>query len=247
MFKALREYFARPEERPPIRGRGRRLSALFLFEFVVVVLGVLAAQLLQDWFAARAEERRGREAVAAFEREAQQFATTSAFRVRTHECEAGRLRELVRLARSGSAATSEQRAMPMMPMPLITRWEEGTRTAVQRHADPELIQRYDGLLILATMMSERQRRLEDQWADFRLLDVESGPLQPEHRPTLTLAGARAMGLLYAIDMNAEIVVGNLPGFKVDEDRMKAISKVDHPCAKHAATPVAKAPVTGVRI
>jgi hypothetical protein len=247
MFQAAREYFARPEEARPIRGRGRRLSSLFLFEFVVVVLGVLAAQLLQDWFGRRAEERRANEAVAAFEQEAQQLATTSAFRVRTHECEANRLQQLIRVARAGASATLEQRAMPLMPMPVITPWEEGTRSAVRRHAAPEVLQRFDALRVLATMMGERQRRLEDQWADFRLLDPAAGPVAPESRAALALAGARSMGLLYAIDMNAELVIGSVKGFKVEEARMQAISKLDHPCAKSAAVPVSKAPQTGIRV
>ncbi len=55
MFHAIREYFARPDEPVSLRGRGRRLGALFLFEFVVVLLGVLVAQWVADWAQERAD------------------------------------------------------------------------------------------------------------------------------------------------------------------------------------------------
>ena len=239
MFSAVREYFQRPDEPSPLRGRGRRVAGLFIFEFIVVVLGVLAAQLLQDWFGQLNDQRRAREVVAAFEDEARRFAMTAEFRLRTHECEVGRLARLTALTRGGRAASEVERYMPMMPMPVITRWEEQSRRGVERHFDPKVLPRYDSLLVLATMMSERQRQLENQWADFRLLDPDAGPIDPQNRATLALSAARTAGLLYAIDMNAGLVAKHVPGFKVDETKMAVIAKYEHPCAPFAARPVAQ--------
>ena len=134
MFKALRDYFSGAEARPPRRRRARRLVQLFAFEFVVVLLGVLAAQLLQDWYAERKDARRAQAVLAAFAGETRRFVTTAEYRDRAHACEMARLARLAELVRTGGTADEAERATPLMPMPIITDWSDDTRQIVARHA-----------------------------------------------------------------------------------------------------------------
>ena len=236
MFSAIREYFAKPEEPSPRRGRGRRLAQLFAFEFVVVLAGVLAAQVLQDWFSERRDARRAHEAVAAFGEETRRFVTTAEYRLRAHACETARLARLTELIRTGGTANDTERATPIMPMPSITDWSDDTRRDVARHVNARTLARYDGLRLLTQMISERQRQLEDQWADFRLL--EPGARDAGDRGELGLAAARSSGLLAAIDMNARYVRQYAPDVQPDNRILEQLASMDHPCAAVGRRPVA---------
>lgn len=239
MFSAIREYFARPDDPPLRRGRGRRLAALFVFEFVVVLFGVLAAQLLQDWFSARGDVRRAREAVAALDEETKRFATVAEYRLRAHKCETDRLERLTAVIRSGEAASEAERATPIMPMPIVTEWSDSTRALVARHGSSRTLNRYDALRLLAHMISERQRQLENQWADFRLLAPEVRSTQD--RGVLALAAARSQGLLTMIDSNAGHVRKYYTAdVRLDEKSMAAVARMDHPCAAAALVPLPRA-------
>jgi hypothetical protein len=239
MFAALRDYFARPEAPVERRGRGRRLAQLFLFEFVVVLLGVLAAALLQDWFAERKDARSAQAAVAALDEETGRFVTSAEYRLRAHECETARLARLGELIRTGGTATEAERDSPIMPMPVITDWSEDTKQLVTRHVGQQAVNRYGALRLLAQMISERQRQLEDQWADFLLLAPGAGA--EANRGDLALAVARSSGLLAAIDMNAAYVHQYAPAIKPDEKRLQQLAKMDHPCAAVALKPVPEKP------
>jgi hypothetical protein len=235
MFAALREYFARPEAPVGRRGRGRRLAQLFVFEFVVVLLGVLAAALLQDWFAERKDARSAQAAVAALDEETRRFADAAEYRMRAHDCETARLARLGELIRTGGTATEAERDSPLMPMPVITDWSEDTKQIVTRHVGKQAVNRYGALRLLAQMISERQRQLEDQWADFLLLRPGAG--SEANRGDLALAVARSSGLLAAIDMNAAYVRQYAPDIKPDEKQLAQLAKMDHPCAAAALKPV----------
>lgn len=237
MFHALRAFFIHPDGN---RWRGRRARALawlFLFEFAVVLLGVLAAQLTQGWFAVRADRARAQEAVAMLHREAEQFARLAEFRLRTHECEKARIERLVQLADGDGRATPEDIATPLMPMPSITEWSDATRALVALHAGMEEANGHDGFKLLATMISERQRRLEDQWADFRLLSHGDGTLDDGERAAVRLAAARVAGLLHQIDNNARFVRQRFPELPDADATALRMAEMNHPCAGAATMPV----------
>lgn len=236
MFAALREYFSGPEEPLPRRGRGRRLVQLFAFEFVVVLLGVMAAQLLQDWFSERRDARLAYSAVRSFEEETKRFVTTAEYRLRVHECEIGRLNRLRELVRTGGAATEAERESPLMPMPVITEWSDEMRQLITRHVNPQMLNRHGALRLLAQMIAERQRQLEDQWADFLLLAPEA--LDPGNKGELALAVARSSGLLSAIDMNATFVRQYAPDVQPDSKSLERFAAMEHPCSAAASRPAA---------
>jgi len=242
MFAAIREYFARPEEPPPRRGRGRRMARLFAFEFSVVLLGVLAAQLLQDWFSDRRDARLALAAVSSLDQETKRFVTTAEYRLRVHDCETARLARLRELVREGKAATEAERETPLMPMPVITEWSDEMRQLVARHVDPQALNRHGAMRLLATMISDRQRQLEDQWADFLLLAPEAR--DTGNKGELALAVARSSGLLSAIDMNADFVRKYAPDVEPDPKGLERLAAMEHPCSGAASRPVAAPPAAG---
>ena len=86
-------------------------------------------------------------------------------------------------------------------------------------------------------MPTGKRRLEDQWADFRLLSPEAGPLTADGRTAMMLAAARARGLIDAMDSNAYQVTKQFPPTKRELEAMvKWLAKSKHPCASAGLKP-----------
>jgi hypothetical protein len=104
MFRAIREAFGRwrdPALSTTRRRRSARIAKLFLFEFVVVVTGVLVAQMLQEYFA---NARAARDATMTVERaraEAAAFRATSEYWLAAAPCLESRMDELMRAAAVG--------------------------------------------------------------------------------------------------------------------------------------------------
>lgn len=71
MFRSVRHWWS--------SGTGETTLRLFLFEFVVVVVGVLAAQGLANWVSTRAEREAGRRLFADAVESARYFDQTLAF------------------------------------------------------------------------------------------------------------------------------------------------------------------------
>jgi hypothetical protein len=187
MFRGVRDWWQ--------SGRGRSTARLFLFEFVVVMVGVLAAQALQNWASRR-------EAVSVMEearsRSLRQLADSFAY-ARSWEaampCLQERMDELMRVAGSGSidAATLQRPAMPTF-----------IQEELDDRSDLLLRQRY-GNAVADRMKSMREDlafanrsvdRIVGDWGRLRLIDVRLGAPSEADR-----SAARAA----AADISAELV------------------------------------------
>lgn len=205
MFRAVREYFGRrrgagPDS--PSARKAKRLAGLFLFEFVVVVLGVLAAQMLQEYFA---DARARREATATVERaraEAAGFRATSEYWLDASPCLERSMDELMRAAAQGIDRPELHGPRPRMPLSALTPWSESTMNAAREIYGDEAVAVYFALHTEAEKMAEDSHELAGDWALLGLADPRLGPVSREDRINARLAAGRIKGRLASLGVTA---------------------------------------------
>lgn len=236
MFHLIREYFAASEDRPPRKGRARKLAGLFAFEFVVVLLGVLAAQLLQSWMADRGDRANAQEAMASYRAIIPEVLTVAEFRWRTAPCLQKRMLSYAKIAGANGTIPDRDIQTPDMPMPSVPIWTKPTRALVERCYGREEVQRYDAVALLVKMIAERQRAIEADWTIFGLLAEEVAPAMDEDRSAVRLAAARVSGSLGNISSNSARLKQILAPLGYDDESLRAWSKMKGACSTEANTP-----------
>ena len=204
MFQAVRKYFTSSRlalDERKLR-RARRLAALFLFEFVVVVLGVLAAQMLQEYFADARAQREVAATVERARREAAGFRATSEYWLAAAPCLDRRMDELMRAAAGGVDRPELHGPRPRMPLSASTPWSEATMNAARQIYGDEEVSVYFALHIMAAKMAEDSHELAGDWALLGLADPRLGPVSREDRINARLAAARMRGRLASIGITA---------------------------------------------
>ena len=187
MFQATRQWWN--------RGRGKATARLFLFEFVVVMVGVLAAQALQNWAAHR-------NAVAAMEegrsRLMRQFSDSLAYAQAWQAgipCLNARMNDIMRTAATGETSS---RALERPSMPTFIQED------LDNQADLLLREQYGDVFAdrIKSMGKDLQfanrstESLVQSWGRLRLADPEMGPPAEADRSIVRAAAA---------DINAELV------------------------------------------
>lgn len=181
MFRVVRGYFAGE--------RGKHAARLFVFEFLVVMAGVLAAQGLQSWVAARNDDQEGRALLAKAIALAGDVNRNANYWQKHGQCLRDHVNAVARSAVAGRTLTVRQIGRPGLPAvdPLAfsqDEWDKVAGVASDRQVmalkevsgDADFIKRY-------------MQDISDQWATLRLLDGGIGPTSPEDRARVRLATA----------------------------------------------------------
>lgn len=190
MFKAVRKSSARPGAL--FRGHKiQRTVRLFLFEFVVVLLGVLAAQMLQVFV----QERQARsDANFAYEQLQQNIANLKAigdFWSTSGPCLIDHVAMIARSAAEGKTLTSGTIGRPALPTPEFADWTEATRAAVERQFGKQVVADHASVGQQAEIIIGFNREIAADWAAFGVLDERLGRASSEDRANARLAAARA--------------------------------------------------------
>jgi len=231
MFQAVRKYFAALS--PPalderkIR-RARRLAGLFLFEFVVVVLGVLVAQMLQERAATARAETDARVAVARAASEAATFRATSEYWLRAGPCLETRMDELMRAAANNTPDSISRGPRPRMPLSAFTPWSETTTMTARRVYGDRLVSRYAALETMAAKMAQDSHELAGEWALLGLIDPALGAVGREDRFNARLAAGRIKGWLASLNVTAfhAVDAAERLGVKADPARSRILTLPD---------------------
>lgn len=191
MFRAVRGFF-RPGSKSFRRLRFERAARLFLFEFVVVLLGVLAAQMLQDVVA----ERRSRgNAAFAYGQLQQNIANLKAignFWDRSAPCLIDHVKMIASAASAPRMLPANAIGRPALPTPEFTEWTEATRAAVEQRFGPQVVADHDSVGQQAQIILGFNREIASDWSAFPLLDERLGTASAEDRANVRLAAARAL-------------------------------------------------------
>ncbi len=177
-----------------------RTARLLLFEFTVVLAGVLAAQLLQDWFQGRAERARAAEQRAGVVAALHNSAELGDIRVRTYVCMQDRI-ERVRDLLSGQKGSDAFVASLTVPEQMIlddAGWESA-RPLLTKYFGTNDTMVFSSIQFLIDQMDAAQDVELAAWQRLALLRPENGPVTPGLRAELQIALAdahRANRVLY---------------------------------------------------
>ena len=201
MFAAMRNGLGRATQ--GMRARGT--VGLFVFEFFVVVLGVLAAQGLQEWAKQREQQRHVEREL---ERLGQSYVTArqsaTAWRAAI-PCLRARIERLMRAATTGMPVQPQLIQRPR----LIRSGYPGTEVETEVGITAMLGARKSSALLdvqtRAVNMDENMQAMLTRWEKFRLLDTTYGPISASDRSIAREAGADILMHM----RNLEIAIVNI--------------------------------------
>jgi hypothetical protein len=197
-YYSLRQVFAAPAT----RRRMRRLSGLFVFEFVVVLLGVLAAQMLQENFADARARRDAKATVERARQEAAGFRSTSEYWLAAGPCLEAKMDEVMRAAAEGVDRSELHGPRPRIPLSALTPWSESTMNAARQTYGDEAVAVYFALHTMATKMADDSHELAGDRALLGLADPRFGPVSREDRMNTRIAAGRIKGRLASLGVTA---------------------------------------------
>ena len=209
MFRAVREALARWGMRPlsgPGARRRRRLGKLFLFEFVVVVTGVLVAQSLQEYVSelrSRADMRAQR---ARADFQIADSRNTSEIWLVLAPCLSSQMDRVIRALAAGDLPERRDVVTPPFLTSRISPWSEQSILTLRRVEGDEVAAHYISLVDIAAFQTDHVRRLSREWGPMALADPSLGAMTPADRAAVRIAAGRIKAELERIVSNARSAV-----------------------------------------
>lgn len=228
-----------------IRLARSQTARLLLFEFTVVLAGVLAAQVLQDWFEGRAERVRAAEQRAGVVAALHNSAELGDIRVRMYICIRDQIEHVrdVLSGREGGGSFAEELTVPEQMILDDAGWESA-RPLLTKYFGTDDAMVFSSFQFLIDQMEAAQDIELAAWQRLTLLRPENGPLTPGLRAELQVALAdahRANRLLYeggrAVHARARMLkvpahAATLAGFS--KSTKLCARMVAHPQERHVA-------------
>ena len=179
MFQTVRHWWG--------SGRGKLTARLFLFEFVVVVAGVLAAQALANWVGTRAEREAGQRLFADATESARQLDSTLGYWQRFAPCLRSHVASLSLAAANGGSMTGDVIGRPAVSRPVEPQFSADDWRKIALVATPEQVQSLRELEATASVHNAYASEMARQWSTFRLLDPSFGAASSEDRSRVRAA------------------------------------------------------------
>lgn len=156
--------------------RRRRWVILFAFEFMVVLLGVLAAQALQARFEAQAERRGAERSLNTLEENARTLGVSAFLRTRNYLCITHRLR-LIEVA-VAQRSTPQMDLAPPDEVPIAhLGWDGTTPGVIVEQFGRERAERYANIALWTESLRHAQIDEQQSWAAIGRLSTRLG--EPE--------------------------------------------------------------------
>ena len=200
MFQAVRQWWG--------NGRGKLTARLFVFEFVVVVAGVLAAQALANWVGTGAEREAGRRLFADATERARQLDRTLAYWQRFAPCLRRHVASISRAAANGGSMTGDAIGRPAMPSPAEPQFSADDWRKIALVATPDQIQTLRELQLRLSVHNAYSSEMARQWSTFRLLDLSLGAASPED-------GSRVRAAAMQVDSTLRWMMNSRRGYPTD--------------------------------
>jgi hypothetical protein len=152
----------------------RRWIILFVFEFFVVLLGVLAAQGLQSWFQSRQETKTAAAARATLNQNLRSIALSAEIRRRDLTCYGNRLRQFEQAIKSRTALTDELTA-PAEALVIDLGWSGNVPALIAEHYGSQVADKYVNVALWVDAFRRAQEREQESWTDLSRLSTRLGP------------------------------------------------------------------------
>lgn len=208
MFQAIRNFFTASSS-PALDERkirkARRLAGLFLFEFIVVVVGVLVAQMLQERMADRRARAEARMAVARERAEFAQFRGVVEYWNKAAPCLSARMDRIARSAATNTPLAAADFARPSLPSLSISPLAGDAALVARQVYGDRLVYEYWLIARSAERMSNFTTGVTTDWTLLQLLDPALGQPSAQDRAEARAAAMRIKALVTALEVNS----GNL--------------------------------------
>ena len=208
----------------------RRWAALFLFEFMVVLLGVLAAQALQARFESQAERREAKRSLTALETNAETIGISAMIRMRGFACTQYRLRMIENAIATKSVPTVNLPPPEEVPITELG-WDGTTPGVISEYFGAERSKTFANLQLWTEALRRAQISEQRSWSMLGRLSTRLGNPQNADfvaaKEGLVAAGQDLRRVIYA----AGNIRNNLDrlGIKNDEDLFREYRGASDPC------------------
>lgn len=197
MFQAVRQWWG--------SGRGKVTTRLFLFEFVVVVAGVLTAQALADWVNDRAEDRAIREENERIRYEIGRARQNARVWTAAVPCLEERVDPVIRKAASDGRLGPEELNLPRFIGYTVGQVSPDIDRAFRARVGASTVDTYGSTSSSTEMLASTYRSVRQDWDRFALLDPALGPSSQADRATVRDVGVQIRSKLRRLRSQAEDV------------------------------------------
>lgn len=197
MFRTVRHWWG--------SGRGKVTARLFVFEFAVVVVGVLTAQALANWVADRTEQRAVSEEDNRVRYEigrARQVARVWSAAV---PCLRARVEQVARQASSSSAPNPDELRVPRFIGYTVEPFSPDMNREFHDRLGNERVDNYAVVSSASDTMVNTYRDMRGSWDRFALLDPALGPPSAADRATVRDVAVQLRSKLDLIRSSAEMI------------------------------------------
>lgn len=180
-------------------------ARLFVFEFVVVVAGVLVAQLLQERVREVGARKESDQAIERARAEAVRLILIGDHWRRVGPCLQARVEGIARVAATGGTLDAEQLRGPMLWIPITTPWSESTTLVARRVYGNKLVDQYADLALNASVVRAANDTIIRNSQSFKLLDPSLGQPSAADRANVRLAAVQVRAGIRQLMRNADVV------------------------------------------
>ena len=182
MFQTVRHWWG--------SGRAKITARLFLFEFVVVVAGVLTAQALADWVSDRAQDRAVREENERIRFEIGRARQNAHVWIAAIPCLEQRVNAVIRKASSEGRLGAGELTPPSFLGYTVEPLSPDIERPFRGRYGVRLVDTYAGISSTTNVLVNTYRDLRQDWDRFALLDPTLGPSSPADRATVRDVGVQ---------------------------------------------------------
>lgn len=197
MFRTVRYWWS--------EGSGQRTARLFVFEFVVVVAGVLVAQGLGDWAHDRGVDRQVTEENARIEYQIGRTQQYDKVLSVAAPCLRARITDLIEAVGTGRRYPDDYLTMPSSEIYMVEPVSLALALPMRDKYGAKRMEAFFAATATADNGRVTARDLNDQWTKFALLNPRYGTLESADRASLRAAGAQALRDLNRIELNAAMM------------------------------------------
>jgi hypothetical protein len=220
MFHAVRNWWG--------GGGGKATLRLFLFEFLVIVLGVLVAQGAADWARSQADRSDGRDLVVRLVESGRSLNQVSNYWYLHGPCLRRHVDRIAREAVAGHSMPMEEVGRPGLPNVSDLDLSEEDWRKVILAVGPDRAQAFSEFHVGSVSIQQYSTDISNEWATFKLLDSAIGPPSAGDQARVRVATAIVDNRLRWLMFNIQQVRQGLDdaGLQSDDELPDSESVVD---------------------
>ena len=206
MFQTVRHWWG--------SGRGKVTARLFLFEFLVVVAGVLTAQALANWVADRAEQRAVSEEDKRVRYEIGRARQVARLWAAATPCLVQRVENVARQASTNRTVDPGELKVPRVIGYTVEPFSPDMNREFHDRFGNERVDNYAVISSASTTLVNSYRDVRRGWDRFALLDPALGPTSAADRATVRDVAVQLRSQLELIRASAEMIESTAAGLGI---------------------------------